>query len=41
MRYTNEGTICAPATITGTGTISLIRMSGAKALEIAGDSGEN
>lgn len=31
-----EDTICAPATIPGTGAISIIRISGEKALEIAG-----
>ena len=30
-----EGTICAPATIPGTGAISIIRVSGKEALEIA------
>ena len=30
-----EGTICAPATIPGTGAISIIRVSGKEALAIA------
>ena len=35
MYTRNEDTICAPATIPGTGAISIIRISGPKALEIA------
>ena len=35
MYLENNDTICAPATIPGTGAISLIRVSGEKALEIA------
>lgn len=31
-----EGTICAPATVPGTGAVSIIRISGDRALEIAG-----
>ena len=35
MYIRNEDTICAPATVPGTGAISVIRISGPKALEIA------
>ena len=35
MYIRNEDTICAPATVPGTGAISVIRMSGPQALEIA------
>ena len=35
MYIRNEDTICAPATIPGTGAISVIRVSGPEALEIA------
>ena len=35
MYIRNEDTICAPATVPGTGAISVIRVSGPKALEIA------
>ena len=35
MYIRNEDTICAPATIPGTGAISVIRVSGPKALEVA------
>lgn len=35
MYISNDDTICAPATIPGTGAISVIRVSGSKALEIA------
>ena len=35
MYLENDDTICAPATVPGTGAISIIRMSGEKALEIA------
>ena len=35
MYIRNEYTICAPATVPGTGAISVIRVSGPKALEIA------
>ncbi len=36
MYIRNEDTICAPATVPGTGAISVIRVSGPQALEIAG-----
>ena len=35
MYIRNEDTICAPATVPGTGAISVIRVSGSKALSIA------
>ena len=35
MNIRNEDTICAPATVPGTGAISVIRVSGPDALEIA------
>ena len=35
MYIRNEDTICAPATVPGTGAISVIRVSGPDALEIA------
>ena len=35
MYIKNEDTICAPATVPGTGAISVIRVSGPKALQIA------
>ncbi len=35
MYIRNEDTICAPATVPGTGAISIIRVSGPEALEIA------
>ena len=35
MYIKNEDTICAPATIPGTGAISVIRVSGPEALHIA------
>lgn len=35
MYTTNDDTICAPATVPGTGAISIIRVSGPKAIEIA------
>ena len=35
MYIRNEDTICAPATVPGTGAISVIRISGSKALSIA------
>ena len=35
MYIRNEDTICAPATVPGTGAISVIRVSGPEALEIA------
>ena len=35
MYIRNEDTICAPATVPGTGAISVIRVSGSQALEIA------
>ena len=35
MYIKNEDTICAPATIPGTGAISVIRVSGPEALDIA------
>lgn len=34
--FRNDDTICAPATVPGTGAISVIRVSGERALEIAG-----
>ena len=36
MIYSENDTICAPATIPGTGAISIIRVSGQDALELAG-----
>ena len=35
MYIRNEDTICAPATVPGTGAISVIRVSGPEALSIA------
>ena len=35
MYIRNEDTICAPATVPGTGAISVIRVSGPEALGIA------
>ena len=35
MYIRNEDTICAPATVPGTGAISVIRVSGPEALTIA------
>ena len=35
MYIKNEDTICAPATVPGTGAISVIRVSGPEALSIA------
>ena len=35
MYIRNEDTICAPATVPGTGAISVIRVSGPDALEVA------
>ena len=35
MYIRNEDTICAPATVPGTGAISIIRVSGPEALNIA------
>ena len=35
MYIRNEDTICAPATVPGTGAISVIRISGREALDIA------
>jgi tRNA modification GTPase len=35
MYIRNEDTICAPATVPGTGAITVIRVSGPEALEIA------
>lgn len=37
MYTTNDDTICAPATVPGTGAISIIRVSGPKAIEIAAE----
>ena len=37
MYTTNDDTICAPATVPGTGAISIIRVSGPKAIKIAAE----